>query len=267
MLRRLRHLMTHTPLAGHVAPRLPAGERAYVVGDIHGESNLFRSLIEAIEADDVARAGAETTIILLGDLIDRGPDSAGVLALAWELAARRKVRILCGNHEEMFLAALDDDDVLRSFLQYGGRETILSYPIEIKDYNALTVPQLRSRMTKIIPDKDIQFIRTFEDIITLGDYVFVHAGVRPGVALDSQKLKDLRWMREPFLSSADRRDYFVIHGHSITSEVDVRPNRIGIDTGAYVTGRLTAIGLEGDEKWVLTASNIGVTRHHLAAHL
>ena len=118
------------PQPAQPLPAIPPGERVYAVGDIHGRRDLFDVLIAAIEADDSSREPAMTTIVLLGDLVDRGPDSAGVIAAARELAARRKVRILCGNHEEMFLRCFEDTQILRAFLRYGGRETILSYPLD-----------------------------------------------------------------------------------------------------------------------------------------
>ena len=233
---------------------MPPGERIYAVGDIHGRLDLFDALIAAIEADDASREAAMTTIVLLGDLVDRGPDSAGVIAAARDLAARRRVRILCGNHEEMFLRCFDDLEILRAFLRYGGRETILSYPLDLAQWNAATLDEAQVMMRDVVPAADLDFIRSFEDCIVIGDYCFVHAGVRPDVVIEEQSLDDLRWIREPFLSHSGDYGFVVVHGHTITDEPVIRSNRIGIDTGAYASGRLTALGLEGDARWLLATS-------------
>jgi serine/threonine protein phosphatase 1 len=234
-------------------PNLPAGQRVYAIGDIHGRRDLFDRLIAAIEADEAGRVPAETTIILLGDLVDRGPDSAGVIAAARALAARRAVRILCGNHEEMFLRSFDEIDILRHFLRFGGRETILSYPLDVTQWNAATLELGQAMMRQIVPESDLEFIRTFEDWIVIGDYCFVHAGIAPGVPMADQKPGDLRWIREPFLSHVGDHGFVVVHGHTIADEPEIRRNRIGIDTGAYASGKLTALALEGESRWLLTA--------------
>jgi serine/threonine protein phosphatase 1 len=238
-------------------PAIPPGQRVYAVGDIHGRRDLFDALIGAIEGDESRRAPLETTIILLGDLIDRGPDSAGVIQSARDLAARRKVRILCGNHEELFLRCFKDIEVLRAFLRYGGRETILSYPLDAAQWHAATLEEAQALLPEIVPPADLDFIRSFEDRIAIGDYCFVHAGIDPDVALEQQRVNDLRWIREPFLSHQGAYPFVVVHGHTISDEPVIRSNRIGIDTGAYRSGKLTALALEGDARWLLTTSQAG----------
>lgn len=252
MFKILRKLARQQPALPPAA--IPAGQRVYAVGDVHGRLDLFDAIIAAIEDDDAARGAARTTIVLLGDLVDRGPDSAAVIARAQALAARRPVRVLCGNHEEMFLKSFDDLEVLRAFLRYGGRETVLSYPIDPAEWNSATLRQAQYMMQLIVPTGDLDFIRKFEDWIEIGDYLFVHAAIAPDVPLEQQSRRDLRWMREPFLSHAGDHGRIVVHGHTITDEPEVRHNRIGIDTGAYVTGKLTALGLDGEARWLLTAS-------------
>lgn len=236
------------------AAAVPAGQRVYAVGDIHGRLDLLEALAAAIERDDAARGRADTTVILLGDLIDRGPDSAGVIRFAREWQARRNVRILAGNHEEMFLDSLEDSDVLRHFLRYGGKETLLSYPVDRNRYAAADLDEARAMMREAIPPADIDFVRGFEDAIALGDYLFVHAGINPHAPLDQQRPRDLRWIREPFLSHDEELGAVVVHGHTIFEAPDVRRNRIGIDTGAWTTGRLTALGLEATARWVIEAN-------------
>ena len=234
---------------------VPDGQRIYAIGDIHGRRDLFAALIDAIDADDAARIPCETTVILLGDLVDRGPDSAGVITLARAWRARRRVRILTGNHEEVFLGSFEKTEVLRHLLRYGGRETLLSYPIDPETYTSANLAETQELMRAAIPAEDLIFLSSFEDQITIGDYLFVHAGIRPGVALEAQSLHDLRWIRQPFLDWPDRFGPVVVHGHTISTHAEFRHNRIGIDTGAYASGRLTALGLEGTSRWLIEASD------------
>jgi serine/threonine protein phosphatase 1 len=242
-----------SPTPQRAATRVPDGQRVYAVGDIHGRADLFGDIISAIEADDRARGPSETTVILLGDLVDRGPDSRGVIDAARDWSRRRDVRILLGNHEEMLLKSLEYEGALRQFTRFGGRETILSYGVTHDAYLEMTFGELQAAMEAVIPPEDLDFMRGFEDMIVIGDYVFVHAGIRPDVDLDSQAPADLRWIREPFLSHVWQDPICVVHGHTVTDAPDVRPWRVGIDTGAYASGRLTAIGLEGAERWFLGA--------------
>lgn len=236
-------------------PALPPGQRAYAIGDVHGCRALFDALVAEIERDDIGRPPAQTTIILLGDLIDRGPDSAGVIAAARRLAQRRPVRLLMGNHEEMLLASLDSPEVLRDFLRFGGRETVLSYGVDPAAYHAADLAGTRVLIDRHLPAEDIAFIRGFEDSVTLGDYHFVHAGVRPGVPLDEQKASDMHWIRGEFLAHEDGFGAVIVHGHTIFAKPQVKRGRIGIDTGAYSTGRLTALGLEGTTRWLIEAQD------------
>lgn len=252
MFSRLRQFLRAAPPASRAA--IPPGERVYAVGDIHGCADLFEALIQAIDADDHSRGPARTTVILLGDLIDRGPDSAGVLRLARDWQKRRPVRILMGNHEEMFLTALRKPRVMGPFLRFGGRETLLSYPIDPAAYARADIAEVLALAQAAIPQADLDFIAGFEDQVTIGDYHFVHAGVRPGLALASQKTSDLRWIREPFLDHTGPFGAVVVHGHTITDRAEFRANRIGIDTGAFNSGRLTSLGLEGTTRWLLTAA-------------
>jgi len=235
-------------------PSIPPGQRVYAVGDIHGRLDLFEALIAAIEEDDAAARQARTTVILLGDLIDRGPDSAGVIARARHWRRQREVRILGGNHEEMFLLGMEDRDVLRHFLRFGGRETLLSYGVQpsLRD-SPKELKALQVLMKERIPPEDIAFIRGFEEMIEIGGYAFVHAGILPDVPLEDQSAKDLRWIREPFLSHAGHHSHVIVHGHTISRRAELRENRIGIDTGAFVSGRLTALVLEGAERGLIEA--------------
>lgn len=252
MLQKLRNLF-----AAQAAPppptAIPAGQRVYAIGDIHGRNDLLKKLISAIEADEAIRSPAETLIIFLGDLVDRGEDSAGVIETAMALAARRPVRFLCGNHEEMFLRSFEREEALRHFLRYGGRETLLSYGIPPQVYNTVTLAELHEMLPAVVPQTHRDFMAAMEDRIVIGDFVFVHAGIRPGVPIEEQSPSDLRWIRGEFITDRSARDFAVVHGHTITEDPEVLPLRIGIDTGAFASGRLTAIGLEGSARWLLEA--------------
>ena len=228
---------------------IPDGQRVYAIGDIHGRLDLLDDLIARIDADDAQRRPARTTIIVLGDLVDRGPDSAGVVdRLATLAAARDNLRFLMGNHEELFLSALDGDQKgLRMFARVGGRETAISYGVAPATYEQADYASLHALLVAAVPPRHIAFLRAFEDIIVIGDYVFVHAGIRPGVALEEQCARDLRWIREPFLSARGNGSV-IVHGHTITESPDERAHRIGIDTGAYLHGTLTALVLDGTDR-------------------
>ncbi len=235
-------------------PSVPQGQRVYAVGDIHGRLDLLRALAAAIAEDDAARNRrhmAHTTEILLGDLVDRGPESAGVIGFARAWQQQRGLRILAGNHEEMLLGGIDSVDVLRHLLRHGGRETVLSFGIDEARYESATYEEIQALMRSLIPPEDLAFIAGFENQIRIGDYLFVHAGIRPGVPHEDQTPADLRWIREPFLSHQSSHGAVVVHGHTITDSAVIAPNRIGIDTGAYASGRLTALGLEGAARWLI----------------
>ena len=232
---------------------VPEGQRVYAIGDIHGRLDLFEQLLERIEADDAARGTADTRLVLLGDLIDRGADSRGVVERAMALMQGGKVHVLAGNHEEMLLGSLTHEETLRHFLRHGGKETLFSYGLTPDEYSGAKIEPLRERLPELVPASHIAFMRAMEDLVVYGDYAFVHAGIRPGVPLADQMVPDLRWIRGEFLDHGDLHSHVVIHGHTITTEPVVRANRIGIDTGAFASGRLTAIGLEGAERWFLSA--------------
>ncbi len=229
-------------------PTLPEGQRVYAIGDIHGRLDLFDALIEAIEQDDILEGKAETTVILLGDLVDRGPDSKGVIERARKWQKSRNVRIVAGNHEEMFLSSIEKEEALRHFIRVGGKETILSYGISSKKYNAASMPELLEIVQDIVPTSHRSFLENLEDMIEMGDYVFVHAGVNPDRDLDDQKVSDLRWIRQRFIEHRGKFERIVVHGHTIFKDIDERSNRIGIDTGAYKFGKLTALVLEGSTR-------------------
>ena len=236
------------------SPAVPDGERIYAIGDVHGCLAEFDALLDLIRRDDSQRPPAHSVLVLLGDLVDRGPDSAGVMDRVIDLlAGDSDIHVIGGNHEEVFAkAATGNVEALRFFTQIGGRETILSYGMDIDEYDRSNYMQLAARLAELVPPEHMALLDRTEDMVSIGDYAFVHAGIRPGVALDAQRPADLRWIRSPFLESDRDHGKVIVHGHSISENVEERTNRIGIDTGAFATGRLTALGLESTERWFLS---------------
>ena len=234
-------------------PAVPAGYRVYAVGDIHGRLDLLDELLGRIEADARNRPRTKTVLIFLGDLIDRGPSSAQVIERLRTYAPRglRSV-FLSGNHEEVLLRLIrGESQYLADWLRFGGAECARSYGIDPKAIRRMEPSRAVRLLRDKVPANHVSFLESFVDTFRVGDYLFVHAGVRPGVELAEQSQTDLRWIRGDFLESDHEHGFVVVHGHTICEEVQVRANRIGLDTGAYRSGVLTALGLEGKERWFL----------------
>lgn len=233
---------------------VPPGARVYAVGDIHGRMDLFEDMLALIHADNAARGAAETELVLLGDLIDRGPDSAAVVARAMEpIAGFTSQRTLMGNHEDAMLKALAGDrSMMTSWLRYGGRQTLLSWGADAEQLQEGDLGALIELAVQLIPRRQRTWLSKLPLTYRVGGYLFVHAGVRPGVSIERQKEEDCLWIREDFLDSRINHGAMIVHGHSISEAVEEKSNRIGIDTGAYATGRLTALGLEGRSRWFLS---------------
>ncbi len=251
MFKRLRDFFPPSPPLR--LPSVPAGARYYVIGDVHGRLDLYSALIAAIESEIAADCPAEAYVVLLGDLVDRGPDSAGVIehTRAWQ--QHRNVRVLAGNHEEMFLAAFDQPEALRHFVKHGGRETILSFGLSRKQFAALSLEQLFDCLPALVPQAVRDYVAAFNTMIIAGDYVFVHAGIDPARPLAEQRRSDLLWIRDRFLNHEGPLEKVVVHGHTIFDQVMDCGNRIGIDTGAFRSGVLTALVLDSDQRRILQA--------------
>lgn len=238
------------------APRawqVPAGQRVYAIGDIHGRLDLLDRLIDRIDFDSDARGPAQTVLVFLGDLADRGPESKGVIERLMQLAASpRDCVFLAGNHEELLIRVWEGERALAAtFNRAGGRETLMSYGVTREAYDGWDLGEVTEATARLVPTEHIDFLRSFKDWHRIGDYLFVHAGIRPGVDIEDQDVTDLRWIRGDFVRSDVDHGVMVIHGHTITDDVDEQANRIGIDTGAFASGVLTAIGIEGSERWFL----------------
>ena len=229
---------------------VPRGVRVYAIGDIHGRDDLLAELLDKI-ALDLAEAPARRPIfVFLGDLIDRGPGSCEVVERLRLLdASPAQTFFLAGNHEEALLRILGGDSRFASdWLGFGGRECLESYGVDGRAIAAMNARDAGRAIQNAIPANHTAFLRSFGDTLQVGDYLFVHAGIRPGIPLSRQSQADLRWIRGAFLDDARDHGVVVVHGHTITAGVDDVGNRIGIDTGAYRSGILTALVLERDQR-------------------
>jgi serine/threonine protein phosphatase 1 len=223
------------------------------VGDIHGRLDLLEDLLAKIHAELQHRPARKTLLVFVGDLIDRGPSSAQVLE---RLRTYRRQGIqtifLLGNHEEVLLRIIrGDSELITKWRWFGGSECLQSYGVDPAEIARLSGEDALAMVRGAIPREHVEFLETFADSCRFGDYLFVHAGIRPGIQLELQSQSDLRWIREPFLLDDSDHGFVVVHGHTIREEAEELPNRIGIDTGAYRTGVLTALGIEGTERWFL----------------
>lgn len=239
---------------GRALPRhsLPPGKRVYAIGDVHGCADELIQLLDMIASDHAARGASSRTIILLGDLLNRGPDSAQVVEHARRLLSSGEGRLIKGNHEELFVRAVRGSrPAIRALLSNGGMATLTSFGLVEEEVNRGNYADLAELLRQRIPQDVVALLDAAEDKIAIGDYLFVHAGLRPGVAIAEQDETDLRWIREEFLNSRVDHGAMVVHGHTIEPGVMQCNNRIGVDTGAYRTGVLSAIGLEGTERWFL----------------
>ena len=236
-------------------PSGPPGSRAYAIGDVHGRLDLLEDLLERIEADNAARGPSKTYLVLLGDLIDRGPDSAGVVEhFVSNPPSWARPVYLQGNHEEFLLDVLTGrEETVGHWLTYGGYQCAASYGVSQGSTLNSTSAEIVARLKEAVPPSHVEFLRNMADSFRFGDYLFVHAGIRPGVPLAEQSQRDLRWIREGFLDSGEDHGVVVVHGHTIVDKVEQLANRIALDTGAYRSGVLTAIGIEGRERWFLEA--------------
>lgn len=244
------------PVANAVVS-IPDDTVVWAIGDVHGRLDLLRPLVSAIEADLDAGDAKNKLVIFLGDYIDRGAQSRGVLEYLEKLHGRNDVeyRFLKGNHEETMLRFLDDPSVGTQWCEYGGVETLASYgltpPARLHSLQAWA--SVSADLVHAVGDPGRAFLESLELSVTVGGYFFAHAGANPEKALDRQSARDLMWIRRSFLDSEVRFEKMVVHGHTPTAVVHADDRRIGIDTRAYDSGVLTALRLEGEARAIMQA--------------
>jgi serine/threonine protein phosphatase 1 len=235
------------------APPSTGGRRVYAVGDVHGRLDALQPLIRAI-ADDLEAAppAGPALLVFLGDYVDRGPDSRGVVDLVLRMrdTPGLEVRALKGNHEEALLQFLDEPSFGATWMEHGGGATLVSYGVQPPPTrtDGEAWQRVRDAFDEALPEAHRAFYTGLELIVDVGDYAFVHAGVRPGVAWDQQAERDLLWIRQEFLQEKGPFGKVIVHGHTPMEEPQLLPHRLGIDTGCYATGVLTAVRLDGEDQ-------------------
>lgn len=240
---------------------VPDGIRVYAIGDIHGHADVLAQMHRQIEADIAEQPEVENKIVYIGDYIDRGPNSKGVIDLLVErelTAPEIEHVFIMGNHENAMIEFMKDPEGPRKdWLAWGGIEALESYGIEVDRSKPLTtmVKSFGEQLNAAVPTTHSEFLKNLKLIHQIGDYLFVHAGIRPGVNLDKQKREDLIMIREPFLSSQDDHGFVVIHGHTINrhGKAEIKPNRINLDSGLYAGGPLSCAVLEGNTVRIIEA--------------
>ena len=243
------------------APRAPPstdGRLVYAVGDVHGYANVLRALIGELRDDLMRSAPAEPPLLVfLGDYVDRGPDSRGVIDMILDLEADGPFEVVClkGNHEDALRRFLREADFGPNWIVNWGETTLRSYGVTVpaEGREAEEAPRVQAELAAALPAAHRDFLRRCVMSLTLGDYLFVHAGVRPGVPLSEQHDRDLMWIRYDFLESDEDFGKVIVHGHTPTDRPARRANRIGIDTGVYYSGVLTAVRLDGTDQRIIQA--------------
>ncbi len=254
-------------------PAAPArfldGRVGYALGDVHGRADLLLRMFDEMEAQAEAdtRPHGPPILVFLGDYVDRGPRSDVVLDMI--LSGRPhgfERRFLKGNHEASMLAFIDQPLANRAWVLHGGMETLVAYgvrppsPLEADDQAWIDAAAL---LKERLPPLHLAFLSGLERYAVLGEYAFVHAGIRPGRPIEVQSDDDLLWIRKPFLASRQRHALRIVHGHTPSDQPYADYRRIGVDTGAYASGRLSAVRLEGDEVRFLTVSERDLPAHPL----
>jgi len=236
-------------------PSLPAELRIYAIGDIHGRLDLLNELLARISGDIALRPTVRPLYVFLGDYIDRGTSSRETIDRLIEHGKTHESVFLKGNHELIAIKCLSDRGLFDQWLRLGGLETLVSYGVPAETLaNGKQIAELQSAFHGALPQAHFRFFRDLKNSFECGDFFFAHAGVKPNVELSRQKENDLLWIRGEFLTSKDDFGKIVVHGHTPAREIEVGPNRINIDTGAFATGRLSCLVLEGEELSVIDTS-------------
>jgi serine/threonine protein phosphatase 1 len=248
----------------------PQGMRLYAIGDIHGQLDLLKIMHRHIADELNSKPPADWRIVHLGDYVDRGPDSKGVLDFLIAASARDPRNVmLAGNHDAGFVDFMESPDPNGLFMAFGGIETALSYNVNLQRRGLFksserTVQEGHAALLNAVPATHLDALRALPRSFEAGDFFFCHAGVRPGIPLADQLEHDLIWIRGEFHAHAALYPKVIVHGHTPVAEVDVRANRVNLDTGAYNTGKLSALTVDGVSKGVLTVTEAGVVQRSVA---
>lgn len=227
-------------------PKLPNGVRIYAISDIHGCAHLLEQMFAVIDADMANSRPYRAIEVFLGDYIDRGPNSRHTIDLLIDRSRRRNTVFLKGNHEAYFTSALEHPSRATEWFQFGGLQTLMSYGVSAgPGLGKVELSELMRELSSVMPPQHIAFLRQLRPTFTCGDFFFVHAGVRPGIPLSEQREQDLLWIRGEFLQSKRHFGKYVVHGHTPVKHAELLENRANIDTGAYATGNLTLLSIQG----------------------
>jgi len=234
--------------------RGPDRLRVYAIGDVHGRLDLLQEMHRRIQAENDKTPPFDWVIVHLGDYVDRGPDSKGVLDLLVNAQKKtHRMLAIAGNHDIGFLEFLATGAPNGIFAYNGGRQTALSYGVSIDFSDLRSIAVGREALLRAIPSTHVEFLRGLKLSMVFGDFFFCHAGIRPGIDLDKQDSEDLVWIRQQFLDEPRLYSKVIIHGHTPVTDVEIRPNRINLDTGAVFSGRLSALAIDAENKFFLEA--------------
>lgn len=234
-------LPNHTP---RHKPTLPDGVRIYALSDIHGCAHLLTQMLRVIDADLAHSRPRHAIEVFMGDYVDRGPDTRLTLDILIERSRRGNTVFLKGNHEALLVNVMEDPSLFGEWLRVGGAQTLMSYGLS-PDARQDEPASLLRELLRAMPPEHVEFLDSLRLSFTCGDFFFVHAGVRPGVPIAEQQEADLLWIRDEFLESDERFSKYIVHGHTPVRAAELRDNRANIDTGAYATGNLTLMSIQG----------------------
>jgi serine/threonine protein phosphatase 1 len=238
------------------APALAPASRIYAIGDIHGRLDLLDLLLARIVSDLSAHPVDQWIYVFLGDYVDRGPCSRETIDRLIEHGAKNNSVFLKGNHEALLIDCLSDRSLFDRWLRLGGLETLISYGAHLGgEIKAQKVIEMQAALHGALPPAHYRFFRELKSSFTSGDFFFAHAGARPNVELAQQKDSDLLWIRQEFLASDYDFGKIIVHGHTPARQTEIAPNRINIDTGAFATGCLTCLVIEGVHLWTIDTSS------------